>query len=61
ELFCSSSLVSLQSKSSNGSIEVRFGDIAVQKVDIIIIPSMPYGLRQSVVERAGPIQKVEPE
>ncbi|CAM2724483.1 unnamed protein product [Rotaria socialis] len=61
EVFSSSPFVALQSKSSNGSIKVLIGDIAVQKVDIIIIPSMPYGLKQSIVERAGPIQKVEPE
>ncbi|CAF0878197.1 unnamed protein product [Rotaria sordida] len=59
ELFCSSPVVSQQAKSSNGSIEVLIGDIAVQKADVLIIPLVSYGLKQSLIERAGNIIRQE--
>ncbi|CAM4822251.1 unnamed protein product [Rotaria magnacalcarata] len=38
-----------------GSIEVLIGDIATQKVDTIVIPCVSYGLKESLIERAGKI------
>ncbi|CAF3564415.1 unnamed protein product [Rotaria sp. Silwood1] len=59
ELFCSLPVVSQQAKSLNGSIEVLIGDIAVQKADALIIPLVSYGLKQSLIERAGNIIRQE--
>ncbi|CAF3999400.1 unnamed protein product, partial [Adineta steineri] len=38
---------------ANGSIEIRIGDIALQKVDTIVIPMTTNGLKEGVIERAG--------
>ncbi|CAF2676130.1 unnamed protein product [Rotaria sp. Silwood2] len=54
-LFCSSPFVFCQTKLTNGSIDVLMGDIALQKVDIIIILSTSFGLKESLIERAGEI------
>ncbi|CAF4688533.1 unnamed protein product [Rotaria sp. Silwood1] len=59
ELFCSLPVVSQQAKTLNGSIEVLIGDIAVQKADALIIPLVSYGLKQSLIERAGNIIRQE--
>ncbi|CAF3983528.1 unnamed protein product [Rotaria magnacalcarata] len=53
--FCSSPLVFSQTKLTNGSIEIVMGDIALQNVDIIIISSTSFGLKESLIERAGDI------
>ncbi|CAF0980483.1 unnamed protein product [Rotaria sordida] len=55
DLFCSSSMVHRQATLANGSFEVLIGDIAAQKVDTIVIPSVSYGLKESLIERAGEI------
>ncbi|CAF4771853.1 unnamed protein product, partial [Rotaria sp. Silwood1] len=54
-LFCSSSMVHRQATLANGSLEVLIGDIAAQKVDTIVIPSVSHGLKESLIERAGEI------
>ncbi|CAF3683782.1 unnamed protein product [Rotaria sp. Silwood1] len=59
-LFCSSPFVYCQTKLTNGTIEVLMGDIALQKVDIIIIPSTSFGLKESLIERAGEIIEQQP-
>ncbi|UJR16812.1 hypothetical protein I4U23_003711 [Adineta vaga] len=40
----------------NASIEIRMGDIALQKADVIVIPMTTNGLKESVIERAGSFQ-----
>ncbi|CAF3733558.1 unnamed protein product [Rotaria sordida] len=55
DLFCSSSMAHRQATLANGSFEVLIGDIAAQKVDTIVIPSVSYGLKESLIERAGEI------
>ncbi|CAF4193216.1 unnamed protein product, partial [Adineta steineri] len=59
DLFCSLPSVFCQTKLANGSIEVLIGDIAIQKVDIIIIPSTSFGLKESLIERAGEIIQLQ--
>ncbi|CAF1029912.1 unnamed protein product [Adineta steineri] len=59
DLFCSLPSVFCRTKLANGSIEVLIGDIAVQKVDIIIIPSTSFGLKESLIERAGEINQLQ--
>ncbi|CAF1202147.1 unnamed protein product [Rotaria sp. Silwood1] len=54
-LFCSSSMVHRQATLANGSLEVLIGDVAAQKVDTIVIPSVSHGLKESLIERAGEI------
>ncbi|CAM4742927.1 unnamed protein product [Rotaria magnacalcarata] len=58
--FCSSPLVFSQTKLTNGSIEIVMGDIALQNVDIIIISSTSFGLKESLIERAGDIIEQQP-
>ncbi|CAF3480718.1 unnamed protein product [Rotaria socialis] len=58
--FCSSPLVFSQTKLTNGSIEIVMGDIALQNVDIIIISSTSFGLKESLIERAGEIIEQQP-
>ncbi|CAF3960221.1 unnamed protein product, partial [Rotaria sp. Silwood1] len=41
---------------ANGSIELRTGDIALQRVDVIIVPATFNGLKEGVVERLGEIE-----
>ncbi|CAF3163547.1 unnamed protein product [Rotaria sp. Silwood2] len=54
-LFSSSSDVFKKITLTNGSIELRTGDIALQKVDTIIISTMFNGLKEGVIERMGSI------
>ncbi|CAF3683750.1 unnamed protein product [Rotaria sordida] len=54
-LLCSLPFVFCQTKLTHGSIDVLMGDIALQKVDIIIIPSTSFGLKENLIERAGKI------
>ncbi|CAF1337143.1 unnamed protein product, partial [Rotaria sordida] len=56
ELFCSSTDVFKKLIIANGSIELRTGDIALQKVDTIIISTMFNGLKDGVIERLGEIE-----
>ncbi|CAF1388528.1 unnamed protein product [Rotaria sordida] len=56
ELFCSSTNVFKKLIIANGSIELRTGDIALQKVDTIIISTMFNGLKDGVIERLGEIE-----
>jgi hypothetical protein len=54
EHFSSSSDVFKKMIVENGSIELRTGDIALQEVDTIIISTTFNGLKEGVIERAGP-------
>ncbi|CAF4593643.1 unnamed protein product [Rotaria socialis] len=55
ELFCSSPDVYKKRIIADGSIELRTGDIALQKVDTIIISTTFNGLREGVIDRLGEI------
>ncbi|CAF1193566.1 unnamed protein product [Adineta steineri] len=55
DVFCSSPMFHQSISLPNGSIEVLIDDIASQKVDTIVIPSISYGLKDNLLERAGNI------